>query len=64
MVHITTGNRLDVVYTYEDDRKVLKGLQPWGGEVIALPDPEGLISVLQRFLIELKENNNGNPKEN
>lgn len=46
-VHITTGNRLDVVYDYIKGKKVLLGLKVWGSkEVIPLPDPKGLAKVM------------------
>ena len=32
MVHITTGNKLDVVYDYEKGKKVIKGLKQWGSD--------------------------------
>lgn len=59
MVHVTTGNKLNVVYDWEGkpphQRKVLKGLQRWhSDELIPLPDPEGLIAVLQRVVDEVK----------
>lgn len=55
-VHIATGNRLDVVFDYEGERKVLKGLMSWDnyGKIIPLPAPEGLIAVLQQILGEVK----------
>lgn len=55
-VHVATGNRLDVVFDYEGERKVLKGLVSWDdySKVIPLPAPEGLIAVLQQIVSEVK----------
>ena len=48
MIHIQTGNALDVVFDLEDGVKVLRGLQRRGSdEIIPLPDPLGLIDVLR-----------------
>jgi len=53
MIRVTTGNQLDVVYDYEDGKRVLRGLRRWKGqEVIPLPDPNGLIHVLQSVVDE------------
>ena len=53
-VHVATGNALDVVFDYEDGRQVLKGLQRHrSDEVIPLPEPQGLIDVLQTVLNEI-----------
>lgn len=57
MVHVTTGNKLDVVYEMEGDRKVIKGLW-WHKEcvLVPLPDPEGLLCSLRAILNCKKEN--------
>lgn len=52
MVHVQTGNRLDVVYDHEGSRKVLKGLKPWDGELILLTDPQAVVDVLQTIINE------------
>lgn len=50
-IHVQTGNRLDVLITYKDGEEVIIGLKPWGSEdIIPLPEPEGLMSVLARIL--------------
>ena len=62
MVHVATGNALDVVFDYEDGRQVLRGLQRHGSDdLIPLPQPQGLMDVLQTVLNEIavKELNNG-----
>ena len=55
-VHVGTGNRLDVVYDYDDDgRQVILGLYLWSTRAtIPLPDPEGLLSVLAQIIKETK----------
>ena len=61
-IHITTGNRLDVVYDYENGRKALKGLYRHSDRsLIPLLDPQGLVSVLLTVLNEIavQEINNG-----
>jgi hypothetical protein len=53
-IHVTTGNRLDVVYDYENGRKVLKGLYRHSDRsLIPLPDPQGMVSVLLTVLNEI-----------
>ena len=52
MIHVATGNQLDVVYDYVDGVKVIKGLSPRGGELIPLTDPQGLFDVLGVLLME------------
>lgn len=48
MIHITTGNKLDLLYDYERSYPVLRGLQQWGSdEIIPLPHPDGLLRALQ-----------------
>jgi hypothetical protein len=55
MIHMTTGNRLDVVYDYDESgKRIIKGLRPWGGELIPLPDPGGLLSSLRTIIEECK----------
>lgn len=48
MVHVATGNALDVVFDYDSDGvKRLLGLSRHGDrEIILLPDPRGLLDVL------------------
>lgn len=53
--HMTTGNRLDVVYEYENGRQVIKGLKPWNGELIPLTDPVGLVKSLEQIIKECEE---------
>jgi len=55
-VHVGTGNRLDVVYDYDDDgRQVILGLYLRSTRAtITLPDPEGLLSVLAQIIKETK----------
>lgn len=50
-IHATTGNRLDVVYEYQGDRKVILGLW-WheGSVLIPLPEPDGLLISLRSIL--------------
>lgn len=57
MIHVTTGNYLDVVLDWKDGRKVIKGLMPWNseGKIIPLPEPQGLVDVLQDAIKECKE---------
>lgn len=57
MIHVQTGNALDVVYTTDEDgRQVLQGLCRHGSaEIIPLPEPEGLIAVLFQVLREIRE---------
>lgn len=53
MVHITTGNRVDVVYTMNPvSDEVTIGIEPWGGDMIPLPQPEGLIEALRSAMVE------------
>lgn len=55
MIHIATGNKLDVLYTFKDDRMVLVGLQRVGSdEVIPLPHPKGLLQVLREIVDEIE----------
>ena len=59
MIHVSTDNALDVVYDYEDGRQVLRGLQQHGSdEIIPLPEPRGLVRVLQTILAEIEKENN------
>lgn len=63
MVHVQTGNGLDVVYDYEDDLMVIKGLyqQESRGEntarLIPLPNPQGLANVLIQLIEEMEKRN-------
>lgn len=59
MIHISTGNKLDVVYDYEDGRQVIKGLKPHGCDLIPVRDPAGLASVLLRLIDECRRYNDG-----
>ena len=53
MIHVCTGNLLDVIYDYHGDVKVLKGLQRHRSpDIIPLNDPQGLIDVLQTIVNE------------
>lgn len=56
-VHITTGNRLDLIEeTDEQGRTTVVGLQPWGAEkMIPLPDPEGLLRTLEYVLARARK---------
>jgi hypothetical protein len=55
MVHVATGNGLDVVYDYDGDIQVLRGLMRHGSdEVIPLPEPTGLIEVLKKAVNECR----------
>ena len=57
-VHITTGNALDVVYERGSGGKYkLLGLKPHGGEIIPLPEPEGLIESLKMALKDIEDFN-------
>lgn len=59
MIHVATGNALDVVYDYENGRQVLRGLKRHGSDdVIPLPEPDGLIEVLRVVLNEIKVKEN------
>lgn len=54
MITVTTGNKLDIVYTYDENskRKVL-GLLKWDDpeeKMIPLPNPEGFYQELGHLL--------------
>ena len=52
MIHITTDNKLDVVYDYHGMKRVLIGLQQHGSDkIIPLPNPHALIPALNEALI-------------
>lgn len=50
-IHVTTGNKLDVVYELHGDKKVIVGLW-WHkeGVMIPLPEPNGLLISLRSVL--------------
>lgn len=55
MVHVATGNALDVVYDYDNGVQVLRGLKRHGSdELIPLPEPTGLIEVLKKIVNECR----------
>lgn len=55
MIHVQTGNALDVVYDFEGDRKVLKGLIQHGrNTIVPLREPQGLVNVLQAIIAEIR----------
>lgn len=62
MVHVTTSNALDVVYDIEDGKQVIKGLQQHSDRdnIIPLPNPQGLVNVLQRIIDEIKQSESDN----
>lgn len=64
MVHVCTGNRLDVLYDFSRGVKVFVGLQSReSNEVISLPDPWALVEVLTNILDECGVPNRGKKKE-
>lgn len=58
MIGISTGNKIDVIYDFEGQKKVILGLRQHGSDkIIHLPYPEGLAQVLNTVIIEVKEYN-------
>lgn len=64
MIHIQTGNQCDVVYDYDVDHNhdiiAFKnlGLKQHGSDtIIPLPNPQGLVDILQSVLEEAKKYN-------
>lgn len=56
MIHVATGNALDVVYDYVDGVQVLKGLQRHGDDgIIPLPEADGLVEVLRVVIAECRD---------
>lgn len=51
-VHITTGNKVDVIQELVEGKFVVVGIKPWGGELISLPDPKALAEVILDNLSE------------
>ena len=55
MVHLMTGNQLDVVMEVENGVQVLRGLKRHGSdEIIPLPEPDALVEVLKRAINECR----------
>ncbi len=54
MVHVATGNALDVVFDYDENGiQTLRGLKQHGSDkLIPLPDPQGLLNVLSKVINE------------
>ena len=51
MIHISTGNLLDVVYSYDDaGNPIIAGIMERGRDLIPLPNPRGLVNALQSVL--------------
>lgn len=48
MIHVQTGNRLDVVEQTIAGKTFVVGLQTHSGQFIPLPDPAGLLEVLKK----------------
>jgi len=61
MICVETGNRLSVCMTYEGNNQKIIGFRPWNegmnAKIIPLPDPEGLVEVLQTCIKECREHN-------
>ena len=57
MVHVATGNALDVVYDYDESGvQILRGLKQHGNDnLIPLPEPQGLVSVLWTVIAECQD---------
>lgn len=57
MIHVQTGNNVDVIVDYEEGKQSITGLNVKtadGRVFIPLKDPEGLLSVLSRLMDECK----------